>query len=274
MNVDIKMIKQLRQSTGLSISECKKALISANGNIDKAIFNLKNIGKIDYNKKDYFSSSEGIIVIKSNDNKILMIEVNTETDFTALNVDFKNFVNSVAESLLHSNITNLKEALSMHISSNESVDCYFKNLSFKFGEKIVLSRIAILYNEDSLGYYNHNGKVASIVSMNINSSNNSILKDVAMHIVAMNPLSISRDEISSSIVDRERKLYLNQARSYGYSDEKTNQIVTARVNNFLDNNSLLSQSFIKNQDRKIIDLLNDNGAKVLKFVRFSLNKNS
>ncbi|CAB1274900.1 translation elongation factor Ts [Candidatus Nitrosacidococcus tergens] len=274
MAVTATQVKELRERTGAGMMECKKALIEAHGDIDAAIEWMRKQGLAKADKKSGRIAAEGIITIEvsSDNHKAVIIEVNSETDFVAKNDDFCQFAAKTARRVLASNPKTLDELLSMPLEeNNQSIDEVRQNLIAKIGENINIRRFSAVESKNgSVGYYAHGNRIGVIVAMEGGNSN--LAKDIAMHIAASKPQAISKEDISTEILDKEREIILAQSEGSNKSPEIIEKMVEGRLQKFLNEVTLLGQSFIKDPDIKVGKLLKNAQANVLQFIRLEVGE--
>ena len=198
-------VKTLREKTGAGMLDCKKALEETKGDIEKAVDWLREKGIAKAAKKTDRIAAEGLAAIFTNDNKALVLEVNSETDFVAKNEEFKNFVNLVGETILNSDAKTMEEANKLEVNG-ETIESLTIALTAKIGEKISVRRFEVLEKNDDevFGSYIHmGGRIASLVK--ITGSDANVAKEVAMHAAAMRPLFVNETEVPTDVLDKERK---------------------------------------------------------------------
>lgn len=269
MTVTAQMVKELRQRTGAGMMECKKALTETDGNIEKAIEQMRKSGQAKADKKASRIAAEGIIAIAKSTNKLAMIEVNSETDFVARDSHFTKFADAAVNAVLNSHATTVDEALQLTLATGESVDVARKNLIAKIGENINVRRIATIQG-NQFGDYNHGGRIGVIVA--IKSGDALLAKDIAMHIAASSPLVISQQQVPTQVVEKEKEIFTAQARKSGKPDHIIEKMISGRIHKFLDEQSLLGQAFVKNPEQTVGALLKDKDAEVINFVRFAVGE--
>ena len=271
MNIKAQTVKELRQRTDAGIMECKQALIETNGDLEKAIIQMRKLGQAKADKTSSRPTAEGVVAIARSNNKLTMIEVNSETDFAARSNFFRSFVKLVVHKLLSSNVTKISEVLQLKLADNESLDVARKNLIAKLGENVTLRRIASIQN-NQLGGYVHSGRIGVIVSIKSKNYKLDLAKDVAMHIAASNPLVISQQQVPNYLIEREKEVLIAQALQTGKDPRVIDKIISGKIRKFLDRHSLLGQAFIKNPKQTINELLKQHDATVIKFFRFSVGE--
>lgn len=253
--MSIELVKQLRDKTGVSIMQCKKALEEAGGDLEKALVNLtKKSGEIAAKKGDRDLGS-GVIVVVSKDGKTIISEIACETDFVAGNEDFKVLGSDISEMIL--------EGLS---KEDEKVTAALAEGTQKFGERIEVVRTDI--KEGNTGSYVHsNSSVGSVVAFE-NEVTEEMAKDVAMHIAAQNPKYLLESDIDEA--EREKAMEALKEEVADKPAEMQEKILEGKINAYFKERVLMSQSFIKNPDQTIENLVGDN--KVVGFTRFGVGE--
>lgn len=267
MSITAAQVKELRERTGAGMMECKKALVESNGDIEKALEEMRKSGAAKADKKAGRVAAEGVVLVKvSADNKTAaIVEINCETDFVAKDENFKTFADAVVSTALANNIADVDGLLAAS-AGDASIDEKRRDLISKIGENIQIRRVDIVSSEGSLGAYVHGGRIGVVV--NLNADNAVLAKDVAMHIAASNPIVVSRDDVPEDIINKEKEIFSAQAEQSGKPAEIIEKMVTGRINKFLDEVSLLGQPFVKDPNTKVGQLLKSAGAEVNAFTRF------
>ena len=269
MIVNAKMVKEIRQRTNAGIMECKNALISTNGNIEKAIEKMRKLGQAKADKKSFRLAMEGVISIGKSNNKLTMIEVNSETDFVARDIYFKKFVQDITYRILNSDVLTVDKALQLKLDNGDSIDTARKNLIAIVGENINLRRIVSIKG-NQIGFYNHNGRIGVLISMK--SKDHELIKDIAMHIAASNPSVIFQHQFPKELIEKEKEIFTTQAQKDNKPKHIIEKIINGRIRKFLNEQSLVGQIFIKNSDYTIGEILKQKDAEVLSFIRFALGE--
>ena len=270
MSISASMVKELRERTGAGMMECKKALQESNGNIDSAIELLRTSGQAKAEKKAKRIAAEGKIIIKNNLEDAVIVEINSETDFAANDSNFTDFADSIADALLESEISDINSLNDLKLSDGISVEEARTNLISKIGENISIRRFDKIHKAISIGQYSHGSRIGVIVSLD--KSDPDLAKDIAMHIAASNPVCLDQGDVPEDLVNREKRIFLEQASSSGKSSEIIEKMVTGRMKKFFKEITLLGQSFIKDPDISIKDLLDKSEAKVQSFIRYEVGE--
>ncbi len=275
-------IKKLREMTGVGFKDCKIALDETKGDIEKSVEFLRKKGIAKATKKMSRTASEGLALVKELKGKISIIEINSETDFVAKNKDFIDFCKEISE------INFLKEAdldkiLSTNMANGQCVKDNLVNLIAKIGEKITIRRANFFDNKKGSNfYYVHSsiekniGKIISIVKLEGAENNAELGSKLAMHIAALNPLSLDKDGIEKKIVDKEIEIIKAEIINSGKPAEIADKISKGKISKFLNDNSLLNQIWIMDPKKKVSDVLKENSKedeiKIIDFVRYKVGE--
>ena len=270
MSISASMVKELRERTGAGMMECKKALQESNGNIDSAIELLRTSGQAKAEKKAKRVAAEGKIVIKNNLANAVIVEINSETDFAANDSNFTDFANSIADALLQNEISDINSMNDLKLSDDVSIEEARTNLISKIGENISIRRFDKIHQAVNIGEYSHGSRIGVIVSLD--KSDPDLAKDIAMHIAASNPICLDEEDVPKDLVSREKRIFLEQASSSGKPPEIIEKMVEGRMKKFFKEITLLGQSFIKDPDISIRDLLDKSEAKVQSFIRYEVGE--
>jgi len=273
-NITAQLVKELREKTGAGMMDCKKALVQTDGNLEAAIDFLREKGLSSAAKKADRIAAEGTTYILEQGNEAIIIEVNAETDFVAKNDKFQVLVSSLAEQLLTAKPTSVEAALELTNADGVKIEDQISTAVATIGEKITLRRFEIKTktDADSFGAYLHmGGRIGVLVTLE-GSTDASAAKDVAMHIAAINPTYVSRDEVSAEEVERERKVLTEQALNEGKPENIVAKMVEGRLGKYFEDVCLLDQSFVKNSDQKVRDFVASTGGSVNGFVRYAVGE--
>ncbi|WP_088809889.1 MULTISPECIES: translation elongation factor Ts [Listeria] len=273
-NITAQMVKELREKTGAGMMDCKKALVETDGDMDKAIDYLREKGIAKAAKKGDRIASEGMTHVVSNEKHAVVLEVNAETDFVAKNDNFIALVDKLANHLLAVKPDNLDDALKTEIESGVTVQDYITEQITKIGEKISLRRFEIKEKADNhaFGEYIHMGGRIGVLTLLEGTDKEEVAKDVAMHIAAINPKYISRDDVDAAEIAHEKEILTQQALNEGKPEKIVEKMVEGRLTKWLSEISLLDQPFVKNPDITVGEYVKQNGATVASFVRFEVGE--
>lgn len=262
-NVDKDLIKELRKRTGIGLLKCKRALIESDGNIELAVDNIRKLGlQIDLNRSTRCTLF-GLVAAKilPNYQTGVIIEINCETDFVAKNDIFCKFSETVINIALEESINNI-DVLRSRIKQQSVV------LMNTVGENIKLNNFSVIKGNFLVDYV-HGSKIGVIVSVS-RKINNSIVKNIAMHIAARNPRYIYVDDIPEEIIIRERQIQTDIAAQLGKSQKVVKNIIEGRMDNFINELVLTKQEFVMDTNKKVEDILNEHSIKIDSFVRFEI----
>lgn len=268
MSVEISagLVKELRELTGGAIMDCKRALVEANGDLNAAVEAMRVSGQAKAVKKASRVVAEGIVVIKHQGKVGVMLEVNCETDFVARDASFLDFTSKVTELALKHEVETADALLEAKFDNGDSVEEVRQVLITKIGENIQLRRLVLVRAEGVLGAYSHGGKIGALV--NLTGTNEVLAKDLAMHIAASKPAVILPEQVPADLVESERKIQIEQALESGKPKEVVDKMIDGRMKKFLNEVSLVGQPFVKDPNITVADLLKQNNAKVVSFVRY------
>ena len=272
-NITAQLVKELREKTGAGMMDCKKALVSTEGDIDAAIDFLREKGLAAAGKKADRIAAEGTTYILENGNEAILLEVNAETDFVAKNDKFQFLVSSLAEQLLAAKPESVEAALELE-KDGVKISDQISTATATIGEKISLRRFEIKTktDADAFGSYLHMGGRIGVLVVLEGSTDAAAAKDIAMHIAAINPTYISRDEVSADEVERERKVLTEQALNEGKPENIVAKMVEGRLGKYFEDVCLLDQAFVKNSDQKVRDFVNSLNAAVTSFTRYAVGE--
>lgn len=265
MNITAAQVKELRERTGAGMMECKKALIEAAGNIETAIETMRKAGQAKAAKKAGRIAAEGVIAIKTTpDNKTaFMIEVNSETDFAARDTKFKKFVEKIVTRGLETEATDV---------ATLSIANELQDLIAQIGENIQIRRTALLKakTNETIHSYCHGGRIGVMVKLT--SQDETLGKDIAMHIAASKPETINPGDLSSATIAKEKEIFMAQAEQSGKPAEIIEKMVVGKIQKFVNEVSLVGQPFVKDPSLTVGNLLEKSHVTVTKFIRFEVGE--
>ena len=269
--ISASMVKELREISGAGMLDCKKALEATNGNMEEAITWLREKGISKAAKKQTRIAAEGLAHIEIKGNKAVIIEVNSETDFVAKNQEFVNLVKTIASTIIDNNVSTVEEALKLKAGENTLEELIIDKTS-KIGEKISFRRFEIVEKEDTevFGTYSQmGGKIAVLTRL---TNNEEVAKDVAMQAAAMRPLYLTREDVPSEVLEKERTILKEQAENEGLDSSKIDMIVNGRINKYYEEVCLIDQPFIKENKQKVSKYVESNGSKIISFTRYEVGE--
>ncbi|WP_044411272.1 translation elongation factor Ts [Thiomicrospira microaerophila] len=273
MAVTAAMVKELRERTGAGMMDCKKALGETNGDLDAAIEFLRVKGMAGADKKAGRVAAEGVIAIAISDDKkkAAIVEVNCETDFVAKGDEFKAFADEIAQLILNNGYTSNEELEKLTLASGKTLDETRRALVAKIGENMQVRRVEIVESANGeIGSYQHGEKIGVVVAMD--SGNDTLVRDVAMHVAATKPQAISSADVDPAVLEKERNVLTEQAKESGKPMEIIEKMIDGRIRKFLEEITLLGQPFIKDPDQTIEKLLKAQSATVTRFVRLEVGE--
>lgn len=262
------LVKELRERTGLGMMDCKKALEAADGDIDKAIEDLRKESGLKAAKKAGRTAAEGLVLTKIADDGSygVMVEVNSETDFAAKDSNFADFAGFVLDTVFSKKEADIDALLAAGLEQTR------QELVQKIGENITVRRAAVVEVEGAtVGAYVHAGsRIAVLVA--IRGGDEDLAKDIAMHVAAVNPLVVKAEDVPAEVLNKESEIYTAQAAESGKPADIVEKMVSGRLRKFVEEVSLMEQAFVKDPDVKIGKLVKDAGAEVLSFTRFEVGE--
>jgi elongation factor Ts len=270
MAISASMVKELRERTGAGIMDVKNALVESAGDMDAAAESLRMSGQAKADKKASRVAADGRVVIKSEGNRAVVLEVNSETDFVANDDNFIAFAEAVAEAALASGQSDVAAFTSDKLADGRSVEEARTELVAKVGENISVRRIAQVENDGPIDFYTHGAKIGAVVALD--GGDAELARDIAMHIAAINPNCIDETGVPAETIDAERRIYVEQAAESGKPADIVEKMVTGRIRKFLKEITLVGQPFVKDDSMTVGELLKKNGAKVNSFIRFEVGE--
>ena len=270
MSISASMVKELRERTGAGMMECKKSLVESDGDMDAAVELLRTSGQAKADKKAGRVAADGRVVIAANGTRAAIVEINSETDFVAKDENFVAFAEAVASSALEAAIDDVEALQDSKIAGGQTVEMARTELISKVGEKISVRRVAQIEAADHLGNYTHGARIGAAVALS--GGDEELARDIAMHVAASNPNCIDEDGVAADVLERERRIFSEQAAESGKPPEIIEKMVTGRMAKFLKEITLLGQPFVKDPDVSVSKLLEGSGATVTGFVRFEVGE--
>ena len=270
-NITAGMVKELRERTGLGMMDCKRALTEAEGDMDKAIDDLRKASGIKAAKKASRVAAEGVVLTKiaEDGNYGVIIEVNSETDFAARDDNFLDFSQHALELAYSNSEADVAALLGAGLEDARSA------LVQKIGENCNVRRVERLkFTDENAGivesYVHSNNRIAVLIS--VTGGDEALARDVAMHIAAVNPLVVRAEDVPEEEITKETEIYSAQARESGKPEEIIEKMISGRLRKFVAEVTLLEQPFVKDPDVTVGKLLKDADASVVQFVRFEVGE--
>jgi elongation factor Ts len=262
------LVKELRERTGLGLLECKKALAAADGDVEKAIEELRKSSGMKAAKKAGRTAADGVVAarIAEDGSYGVVVEVNSETDFVARDSGFLAFVDSVLSAAFDQRQTDVATLMAGELESAREA------LVQKIGENIGVRRIELVSADAGVvGSYVHaNNRIAVLVELK--GGDQDLARDVAMHVAAVNPQVVSQADMPAELIEKEKEIYTAQAQESGKPAEIIEKMIGGRIKKFLAENSLVEQAFVKDPDITVGKLVAGAGAEVASFVRFEVGE--
>ena len=268
MAVTAALVKELRERTGAGMLDCKKALVETDGDIELAIENMRKSGQAKAAKKAGRIAAEGVILTKVEAGRATMLELNCETDFVARDEGFLKFGNELLEVAAANNINDidaLNDADMNGVKVSEARDA----LVAKIGENISPRRV-INVEGDTLGAYVHGGRIG-VISI-LTGGDEELAKDVAMHVAAASPQFVKPENVPAEVVEKEKEIQIEIAIQSGKPADIAEKMVAGRMKKFTGEVSLTGQPFVKDPSISVAELLKNNSADVINFVRFEVGE--
>jgi len=266
--ISASLVKELREQTGAGMMDCKNALAETDGNLEKAIDWLREKGIAKAGKKGARIAAEGLAKIFVKDNKAVIIEINSETDFVSKNDEFKELLDTVGNTVLDSDAKTLEEALELKCGEGTIKDLMVDKTA-KIGEKLDFRRVAVIEKSDdeNFGTYLHMGGKIAVVAV-VKGANEEVAKDVAMQAAAMKPKYVFKEDVPEEEVAREREVLKEQAMNEGKPAEIAEKMVEGRLNKFYKEICLSLQAFIKDGDIDVTKYVTNNGGELISCTSF------
>jgi len=262
------LVKELRERTGLGMMDCKKALQAADGDIEKAIEDLRKESGLKAAKKAGRTAAEGLVLTKIADDGSYgaMVEVNSETDFAAKDENFSDFAGFVLDTVFSKKEDDIDALLAAGLEQTR------QELVQKIGENITVRRAVVCEEEGgTVGAYVHsNKKIAVLVTLR--GGDEDLAKDIAMHVAAVNPMVVKAEDVPAEVLNKESEIYSAQAAESGKPADIIEKMVSGRLRKYVEEVSLTEQAFVKDPDVKVGKLAKDAGAEILSFVRFEVGE--
>ena len=265
-------VKELREKTAAGMLDCKKALEATNGNMDEAVDWLREKGISKAAKKESRIAAEGLCKVEVKDNKAVILEVNSETDFVAKNAEFTNFVDYLADTIINNNLETHEDVLAFE-DNGETIESKIVNLTATIGEKISFRRHELITKGDDevFGSYLHlGGRIASLVVLS--NTTDAVAKDVAMHVAAMAPVCTTRNDVPTEMVEHETKVIKEQVMNEGKPADIAEKMVSGRLNKFYKEICLEEQAFIKDSNLNVGTYVKNNGGTIVKMIRYAVGE--
>ncbi|MAX79211.1 MAG: elongation factor Ts [Crocinitomicaceae bacterium] len=274
-NITAAEVNSLRKKTGAGMMDCKKALVEADGDIEKAVEILRKKGQKVAAKRGDNEASEGLTVAMATEDAStgVIVTLNCETDFVAKNADFSDFAHQIAKVALDNGVKTVEELNELELDGLKVSEKITEQIG-KIGEKIEVSKLGNIAAETVVAYNHPGNQIASLVGLSkTGDAVQGAGRDVAMQIAAMNPVAVNKESVPADVVEKELEIARDLIRQEGKPEEMVDKIANGKLNKFFKENTLLEQAFIKDNKKSVKQYLNDteNGLTVTEYLRFSLS---
>lgn len=271
MAITAAQVKELRDKTSVGMMDAKKALVEADGDLDKAIDLLREKGMAKAAKKGDRIAAEGMTYVAVKGNKAAIIELNSETDFVAGNAEFNDLLKTVANTIVENSPADVEAALALEVEAGQTLNEKIIGTTQITGEKITLRRFTVVEKADSenFGAYSHlAGSISALVV--VEGASEEAAKDIAMHVAAIAPQYVSDADVPAEVVEKEKAVQLASEDLAGKPDNIKEKMVEGRIKKFLAEISLLDQAFVKNGDQTVAEFIVSQNGSVKSFVRYQV----
>lgn len=264
-------VKALRERTGAGMMQCKKALVEAQGDPDQAVVIMRKRGLARADKKAGRTAAEGCIVTAGDAREAVLLEVNCETDFTSGNEHFRAFAADLAATVLRRAPADVRALEAVKLASGESVDEVRRGLVAKIGENVTIRRFEH-YRPDAgvVGVYLHGSRIGVMVE--VAGGDEPLARDLAMHVAASRPLCVSPGDVPEDRLAAEREVIEAQSQASGKPARIVEKMLSGRLRKFVNEIALTGQPFVKNPEQSVGALLEEHGARVVRFVRYEVGE--
>ena len=272
MAITAAMVKELRDSTGAGMMDAQKALTESGGDMEAAVDWLRTKGLAKAAKKSGRTAAEGLVAVKVDGGHGVAVEVNSETDFVGKNAEFQSMVSGIAEVAM--TVSDV-DALNSADMGGKSVATVITDAVAKIGENMSVRRMVSIDGETVVSYV-HNaaapgmGKIGVLVAMN--GGDEGLGKQIAMHIAAVNPASLSEDDLDPAVVEKEKQVQMDIARESGKPEAVIEKMITGRMKKYMSEVTLVNQAFVVNPDVTVGQAAADAGATITGFVRLEVGE--
>lgn len=273
MAITALMVKDLRERTGAGMMDCKKALNETDGDMEAAIDLMRASGAAKAAKKSGRIAAEGLVKVNISDDgeTATILEVNSETDFVTKGDVFIGFVDALGELALKTQPADIDEFMTQTMADGTPLNTAREEIVASTGENVAIRRVqTIQANGGVIGVYKHGERIAVMTALE--GGDEALAKDISMHIAASKPECITEDELSADLVEREKAIFVEQARESGKPDNIIEKMIVGRMKKFVNEVTLSGQPFVKDPDTTVGTLLKANNASVKSFVRFEVGE--
>ncbi|GEK90905.1 translation elongation factor Ts [Alkalibacterium kapii] len=271
-NIKAAQVKELRDKTGVGMMDAKKALVETDGDMDAAVDYLREKGVSKAAKKADRIAAEGLANIYIDGNTAAIAEINSETDFVSKNDKFQNLVKGITKTVAENKPASVEEAHKLEMNG-ETIEDTITEATTTIGEKITFRRFAVVEKTDNdvFGDYEHMGGRITVLTL-LEGSDEEVARNVAMHVAAINPKYITREDVPKEDRDHELSVLTEQAKNEGKPENIVEKMVQGRLNKWLAEVSLVDQPYVKNPDLTVGEYLKENNASIKSFVRYEVGE--
>ena len=269
MEITPALVKELRERTGAGMMDCKKALVEAQGGIDLAADLLRKAGAAKADKKAGRVAAEGSVALKSDAGRHVLLEVNSETDFVAKDANFRAFVERLADVVLAKRPASVEELMRVSVDGR-TVEELRLELVTKVGENISVRRFEVLESGGNVGSYVHGTRIGVLVDLE--GGTPELARDLALQVASLAPRYVANDNVPKDVLDKEREIILAQTAEEKKPPEIIANMVEGKLRKFVDDITLTGQVFVKDDKKRVRDLLAAQKAKVKGFRRFEVGE--
>ncbi len=272
MAITASMVKELRDSTGAGMMDAKKALTETAGDMEAAVDWLRTKGLAKAAKKSGRTAAEGLVAVKTEGGKGVAVEVNSETDFVGKNAEFQEMVAGIAGAAM--GVSTVEELVAADMGGKTVQDVVTDKIA-TIGENMSVRRMATLEGDTVVSYV-HNaatagmGKIGVLVAMA--GGDEGFGKQVAMHIAAVNPASLSEDDLDPAVVEKEKQVQMDIARESGKPEQVIEKMIVGRMKKYMSEVTLLNQQFVVNPDLTVGEAAKEAGASITGFARLEVGE--
>lgn len=274
MSISAQQVKELRDATGVGMMDCKEALQEADGDFDEAVSILRKKGQEVASDRAGKEADEGLVVtsVTADGAAGAIVEINCETDFVARNDDFQSFAGAVADRVLEEHPVDLDALKTLPYEDGTTVEDELVALTGRIGEKLAIRRFDLIESEDGrvLSYVHPGSKLGVLVDVEGNGDVEEAGRDVAMQVAALDPIAVTRNEVSEEVIEEEREVAREAALNEGKPEHVIDQIVEGKLNRFFEDHVLLEQAFVKDSSVSVEEMIDEAGVEVNRFVRYAL----
>ncbi|SFV86545.1 Translation elongation factor Ts [hydrothermal vent metagenome] len=273
MAITASMVKELRERTAAGMMDCKKALAETNGDMEAAIDLMRTSGAVKAAKKSGRIAAEGLVKVNATDDgkTATILEVNSETDFVTKGKTFLSFVDALGALALKTTPANIDAFLKETMENGDSLEKAREDVVASTGENVTIRRVQTVTTDSGvIGVYKHGERIAVLTLLE--GGDEALAKDIAMHIAASKPECISESDLSADLLEREKAIFVEQARESGKPEEIIEKMIVGRMKKFVNEVTLEGQAFVKDPDTTVAALLKSNNATIKSFIRFEVGE--